>query len=292
MPAPRQAANRNILVMKTVAELRDQTSSWRENWKSIGLVPTMGALHDGHMTLIKRAKVSCERVIVTIFVNPKQFNRPEDLAKYPRTLAEDIEMCSNAGADIVFTPDESEIYPAGFSTKVSVSDITQKWEGEFRPGHFDGVATVVAKLLLMAMSDQAFFGEKDYQQLLLIQHMARDLNIPTEIIGCPTYREEDGLAFASRNRLLSAEQRKQAPAIYKVMRELASEIKAGGDPLALSRAAASQLQEAGFSKVDYLAAVDNATLAPLTTPAQTGRILCAAWLGTVRLIDNMGIEEV
>ncbi len=248
----------------------------------------MGALHIGHMSLVELAKTTCDYVVLTIFVNPMQFNRKDDLEKYPRPLSEDIALCAQNAVDIVFTPDASEMYPDDFTTKISVGGITELWEGEFRPGHFDGVATVVTKLLLMALPDRAFFGEKDFQQLMLIQTFVRHLNIPCEIIGAPTFRETDGLAFSSRNRLLSEDQRKIAPAMFKIMTDMAARIKSGTSPDTASQLAKTELQKSGFEKIDYIAAVDPETLQPLPNGATSGRILCAAWLGGTRLIDNFG----
>ena len=192
-------------ILRNRSELRALTSDWHRKGDVTGLVPTMGALHQGHLSLAEAAKADCDRVIVTIFVNPKQFNNPDDLAKYPRTENEDAEKLAPYGVDAIYVPEPEEIYPDGFSTTVIVSGLTDVMEGPFRPGHFDGVATVVAKLFLQTQADRAYFGEKDYQQLMLVRRMARDLDIPIEVIGCPTVREPSGLAMSSRNQLLSPE---------------------------------------------------------------------------------------
>lgn len=194
-------------VLRTVAELRARVSDWKAAGETVGVVPTMGALHEGHLSLARRARAACDRVIVTIFVNPRQFNNPADLEKYPRTEAQDAALLASVGVDAVFAPGPEEVYPRGFATNVSVSGVSEPLEGAHRPGHFDGVATVVAKLFGMTRADRAFFGEKDWQQLMVVQRLVADLNIPVTIEGCATVREADGLALSSRNRRLSVEGR-------------------------------------------------------------------------------------
>ncbi len=281
-----------IQTVKTVSELRRLTTPWRRNDQRIGFVPTMGALHAGHVSLIDEARTQCDKVIVSIFVNPTQFDRPDDLKRYPRPVEQDIALCEKHGADMVFIPSEQEVYPNGYRTIVHVDDITSRWEGAHRKGHFDGVTTVVAKLLMIVLADAAFFGEKDYQQLLVVKALTEDLNIPTRITPVKTMREADGLALSSRNVHLNAEQRKTAPGFHKILQDVASRIKGGESPSHVIAHAIGQMREIGFDRVDYIAACNEYDLAPLTAPASKGRVLGAAWLGTTRLIDNVAIESV
>ncbi|TAH37736.1 MAG: pantoate--beta-alanine ligase [Alphaproteobacteria bacterium] len=284
-------SNTNTATCTTVAQLRQHIKAWQKQNLTVGFVPTMGALHVGHMSLVEIAKKTCDRVVVSIFVNPTQFNRPDDLANYPRLIDQDMERCRNAAADLVFHPDVKEVYPGGYNSKVQVGDITGRWEGNFRPGHFDGMSTVVCKLFNMVTPTHAFFGEKDFQQLQVIRAMVRDLNIPIEIIGCPTIREKDGLACSSRNMLLKPEHRAIAPAFYASLIAAAKSLRAGEDPGKVSVDIMTELRKAGFDKIDYIGVADNDMLQPLTAPAKSGRILGAAWLGNVRLIDNIDINE-
>ncbi len=281
-----------IQTVKTVSELRRLTTPWRRNDQRIGFVPTMGALHAGHVSLIDEARTQCDKVIVSIFVNPTQFDRPDDLKRYPRPVEQDIALCEKHGADMVFIPSEQEVYPNGYRTIVHVDDITSRWEGAHRKGHFDGVTTVVAKLLMIVLADAAFFGEKDYQQLLVVKALTEDLNIPTRITPVKTMREADGLALSSRNVHLNAEQRKTAPGFHKILQDVANRIKQGENPSHVIAHAIGQMREIGFDRVDYIAACNEYDLAPLTAPASKGRVLGAAWLGTTRLIDNVAIESV
>ncbi|WP_455372015.1 pantoate--beta-alanine ligase [Limibacillus halophilus] len=277
-------------VVRSVAELRDLVSAWRRGGDRIGLIPTMGALHEGHLSLIRRAQQSCHRSVATIFVNPLQFDRPGDLAAYPRDEALDLERLAEVGADLLFAPTPEEMYPPNFSTGVMVAGLTEGLCGEHRPGHFGGVATVVTKLLLQALPDEAFFGEKDFQQLRVIQRMARDLNIPSEIIGVETVREADGLALSSRNRHLSQSQRAAAPTLYAVMREMARRMTDEGESAGKAEAwGRRHLSEAGFEKIEYLELRDEEKLQPLDAPVQNSRLFAAAWLGAVRLIDNLKV---
>ena len=273
--------------VRTVAELRAAVAAWRRAGETAGLVPTMGALHRGHISLIEAARAACRRSIATIFVNPKQFGPREDFSRYPRQEEEDRALLEAAGCDLLFAPPLTEMYPEGFSTTVSVAGVTDRWEGEARPGHFAGVATVVTKLLLQALADKAFFGEKDYQQLQSVTRMARDLDIPTEIVGCPTVREADGLALSSRNVYLTPSERKTAPTLHRAITAVAAAAREGDDIASAVETGTTALLNAGFSAVDYLAVVDAATLAPLTTLDRPGRVLAAARLGAVRLIDNV-----
>ena len=276
-----------IKTVRAVAELRAVVSAWRRAGDTVGLVPTMGALHRGHISLVAAARAACTRSIATIFVNPKQFGPREDFSRYPRQEERDRALLEAAGCDLLFAPPVGEMYPAGFSTTVSLAGVTDRWEGEARPGHFAGVATVVAKLLLQAMADKAFFGEKDYQQLRSVTRMARDLDIPVEIVGCPTVREADGLALSSRNVYLTAEERKIAPALHRAITALAAAAREGKDIGAAVAAGSQSLLKAGFASIDYLALVDAETLAPLAKLDRPGRVVAAAKLGAVRLIDNV-----
>lgn len=276
-------------ILRSVADLRRATADWRRAGQVVGVVPTMGALHDGHLALVGRARADCDRVIATIFVNPKQFNSAEDLAKYPRTEEADAEKLRAAGVDVLFAPAADEVYPAGFATAVSVSaGLTGVLEGAFRPGHFDGMATVVTKLFLMTQADRAYFGEKDWQQLQVVRRMVADLNIPVSVIPCATHREADGLAMSSRNVRLSPEGRAHAPALFAAMTRAAAALREGAGPEALA-AAEAEVLAAGFTAVDYLTLAGAEDLAPMTRLDRPGRLLAAAWLDGVRLIDNIAV---
>ncbi|TKA97236.1 pantoate--beta-alanine ligase, partial [Cereibacter changlensis] len=206
-----------VVILRRVADLRTMVRGWKAAGQTVGVVPTMGALHEGHLSLARAAKAGCDRVIVTIFVNPKQFNNPADLEKYPRTEDRDAALLATVGVDVIFAPSPDEVYPPGFATTVSVSGVSAPLEGAHRPGHFDGVAAVVAKLFGMTMADRAYFGEKDWQQLQVVQRLVADLNLPVEIVGCETVREADGLAMSSRNARLSEGGRAIAPALHREM---------------------------------------------------------------------------
>ncbi len=280
--------------VRTIADLRAVVRGWRAAGETVGLVTTMGALHEGHLTLIDAAAAGNGKVISTIFVNPSQFGPSEDLSRYPRREAEDAEMLAARGADLLFAPPVDEVYPDGFATTVSVAGVTEALEGKFRPGHFEGVATVVAKLLLQSLPDRAYFGEKDWQQLQTITRMARDLDIPVEIAGVPTVREDDGLAMSSRNAYLSADERRIAGTLNVVLREVAASVAEGGDPEAAAEQGAAKLREAGFDPVQYVAVRDAEDLGP-PRPGTGGdgramRVLAAAKVGKTRLIDNFPVE--
>lgn len=275
--------------LRTVAELRTRVRGWKQDGRQVGVVPTMGALHEGHLSLVRAAKRGCDRVIVTIFVNPTQFNNAEDLAKYPRTEEADAAMLAAEGGDILFAPAPEEVYPAGFATGVAVQGVTAPLEGALRPGHFEGVATVVAKLFGMTQANRAYFGQKDWQQLQVVKRMVADLNIPVEVVGCDTIREADGLALSSRNVRLDALSRAQAPGLYKVMTRTAAAIKGGADVAATLAQGRDDLRQAGFAEVDYLDLRSAAMLEPMTTLDQPARLLAAAWIGGVRLIDNIAV---
>ena len=252
----------------------------------VALVPTMGALHAGHMALIAEARKRADAVVASIFVNPAQFGEGEDFACYPRREADDARMLEEAGCDLMWAPSVDGIYPEGFATKISMSGVSERWEGEARPGHFDGVATVVAKLLLTVSPHKAVFGEKDFQQLAVIRRMVADLNIPVEIVGVPTVREPDGLALSSRNAYLSADERQRAVALPEALTAARNAIRGGSSVGSALQAAKQSLVDAGFLRIDYVALVDAATLEPLQEPKGDMRLLAAAAIGTTRLIDN------
>ena len=276
-------------IIRTLPELRAATAPWQRAGETIGVVPTMGALHDGHLSLVEAARRACDRVIVTIFVNPKQFNNPDDLRNYPRTENEDARKLARFSVDALYVPDADQIYPERFATTVSVSGLTDVMEGAHRPGHFDGVATVVTKLFLQSAATDAFFGEKDFQQLQVVRRMAADLDIPITVHGCPTIREIDGLAMASRNLLLSDRARTLAPRLHEEMETLAQGVAAGGDFATLQRAVIERLEKTGFTGIDYLEIRANDDLSPLDRPDRPARLFAAAWLAGVRLIDNIAI---
>ena len=276
-------------IIRTLAELREMTAGWRKAGEAIGVVPTMGALHQGHLSLVKAAKDTCDRVIVTIFVNPKQFNNPEDLENYPRTEHDDAKKLASFEVDAIYVPDGVQMYPDGFATNVSVSGLTDMLCGAARPGHFDGVATVVSKLFLQTQADKAFFGEKDYQQLQVVTRLAADLDIPIEVVGCPTIREMDGLAMSSRNLLLSDRSRIKAPLLAEVMDEIAEALRAGGTMDHVVPDMTSRLLAAGFNEVDYLELRDGSDLSLLDEMKPDARLFAAAWLAGVRLIDNIAV---
>jgi len=279
----------SLPVARNVAALRAQVRDWRAQGLSIGLVPTMGALHEGHLSLVRAAKAKCDRVVASLFVNPKQFAPHEDFERYPRDEAGDAAMLAGAGCDLLFAPERASMYPDGFATSVAVANVSAPLEGEFRPHFFGGVATVVAKLLLQCLPDAALFGEKDYQQLQVIKRMTRDLDIPVEIVGCPTVREADGLAMSSRNAYLSADERRIAARLNAIMHDAIKAAHAGTAIGEAEAEAARHVLAAGFTSVDYVAIRDAETLAPIADLARPARILAAAWLGKTRLIDNMAV---
>ncbi|HZB92125.1 MAG TPA: pantoate--beta-alanine ligase [Stellaceae bacterium] len=276
-----------IAVVRDVAALRRIVALWHQAGRRVALVPTMGALHAGHLALVARARELADRVIASIFVNPTQFGPNEDFARYPRDEAADAAKLAAARCDLLYAPAVAEIYPDGFSATVSAGALAEGLCGAFRPGHFAGVATVVTKLLLQSRCDVACFGEKDYQQLQVVRRVARDLDIPVRIEGVPTVREADGLALSSRNAYLSPAERSIAPALQRVLLETAARISRGEAIAASMAAGRSALAAAGFTRLDYLEICDAETLAPLLQPDRPGRILAAAWLGKTRLIDNV-----
>ena len=281
---------RSIATTRTVPDLRDRVAAWRDAGKSIALVPTMGALHAGHLSLVALAKSKADAVVASVFVNPAQFGPREDLARYPRDEAGDLAKLLNAGADLAYVPDAAEMYPPGFSTNVSVGDITDDLCGAARPNHFEGVATVVAKLLMQCAPDIAVFGEKDYQQLLVVRRLVRDLDIPVEIVGGPVIREADGLALSSRNAYLSPDDRKRAPVLFQTIRDVAADLERGRGADDAALAGRFKLEAQGF-RVDYVAVRDPETLRPLSGPVKRARVLAAVHLGRTRLIDNVPVPS-
>ena len=278
-------------IVRTVADLRKHIALWRKGEVRVGLVPTMGALHQGHMALVEAARAECDRIVASIFVNPKQFAPTEDLGSYPRREAADLEMLRSAEVDLVFFPAVDEMYPPDFATLVRVSGLTEGLCGAHRSGHFDGVTTVVTKLLIQALPDTAYFGEKDYQQLTVVRRLARDLDIPVRIAGVPTVREPDGLALSSRNVYLSAEERRIAPILARVLRSIAAVL--AQDPNAVAQEIAhgsAALQQAGFA-VEYLEIREAESLAVTSEVTASSRVFAAVRLGTTRLIDNMPIAR-
>ncbi|MDR6950899.1 pantoate--beta-alanine ligase [Ancylobacter sp. 3268] len=281
----------DIETIHTVAELRARVRLWRAAGERIALVPTMGALHAGHVALMQAAHQHAERIVVSIFVNPTQFAPTEDLARYPRTLDADREKAALAGVDVVFAPDVDEMYPQGFATTVSLVGPACGLETDFRPTHFAGVATVVAKLFSQVAPDVALFGEKDYQQLAVVTRMARDLDLPVQVIGVPTVREPDGLALSSRNVYLSPEERGIAPVLHRALAGAAQAIRSGAPIAQAIEAARDGVRSAGFA-LDYLDARHAETLAPVAARDEGPlRLLVAARLGTTRLIDNIAVPD-
>ncbi|MEZ5798291.1 MAG: pantoate--beta-alanine ligase [Paracoccaceae bacterium] len=276
-------------ILRKVADLRALVRGWKAAGQSVGVVPTMGALHDGHLSLARRARADCDRVITTIFVNPKQFNNPEDLKKYPRTEEADAALLATVPVDAIFAPHPDEVYPEGFITTVSVGGVSEPLEGRMRPGHFDGVATVVTKLFGMTLADRGYFGQKDWQQLQVVLRLVRDLNLPVEIVGCETIRETDGLAMSSRNVRLTPEGRGKAPVLYAAITAAAQDIRAGQSDRMAIREAAETIRAAGFERVEYIELRDAETLMPSDDPSRPRRMLAAAWLDGVRLIDNIPV---
>jgi pantoate--beta-alanine ligase len=280
------------IIVRTVAEMRQHVRAWKAAGQRVALVPTMGALHEGHLSLVRIARQHADRVVATIFVNPKQFAPHEDFDAYPRGEAADVEKLASVGCDLLFAPNGAEMYAPGFASAVSVSGVSEPLEGAARPQFFGGVATVVAKLFNQSQADVAVFGEKDYQQLQVVKRMARDLDIPVEIIGAPTARAEDGLALSSRNAYLSADERAAAVALPTAMKLAAAEVAAGGRIDEAEQKATAALKAAGFGQVDYVEvreASDLSRLGPGPLGDAEGRILIAAWLGKTRLIDNMAV---
>lgn len=281
-----------MLIIETIPLLRREIRRWRQEGKRIALVPTMGNLHQGHLTLVEEAKARADVVVVSVFVNPMQFDRPDDLARYPRTLQEDCEKLTRLGVDLVFAPSEKEVYPKGLEqqTYVDVPSLSTMLEGASRPGHFRGVSTVVSKLFNLIQPDIACFGEKDFQQLALIRKMVSDLNFDIDIVGVPIVRGPDGLALSSRNGYLTADERRLAPRLYNIMSHLATQLENGERNIdELLEQATSRLREAGLQP-DELFVRDADTLLDVNVDTKTAVILVSAWLGKARLIDNMRVS--
>jgi pantoate--beta-alanine ligase len=274
-------------IVERVGELR----KGRLGWNQVGLVPTMGFLHDGHLSLIQAARAADETVIMSLFVNPSQFGPSEDFASYPRDPKRDLELAEKAGVDVVFAPSIDEVYPSGFDTWVEVSGPSRRWEGERRPGHFRGVATVVHKLFQMVQPTRAYFGEKDYQQLVVVKKMVADLNLPVEIIACPTVRQPSGLALSSRNAYLSAEDRQRAALLFRALTRAQRLASQGvGVVSELCAAMEQMLAKEPAIELDYLAIVDCTTLEPIESFSKEARVLAAIYIDKVRLIDNVQLR--
>jgi pantoate--beta-alanine ligase len=280
---------RTVLTVRTIVELRAAIAAFRAEGARIAFVPTMGALHAGHMALVEAAKRTGTKVVASIFVNPKQFGANEDLGRYPRKELADTRMLTEAGCDLLWLPPVEAIYPPGFATNISVAGVSEGLDGAARPGHFDGVATVVAKLFNQVTPDIAYFGEKDFQQLAVIRHMVVDLDMDLEIAGVPTQRDDDGLALSSRNVYLDDAQRAKAVALPRALGVAARAIEKGGDPEAALATARDTLTGAGFD-LDYVTLVDAETLAEKPDSARERRLLAAARMGSTRLIDNIAVR--
>jgi pantoate--beta-alanine ligase len=283
-----------MLQLTTIADLREAVHAWRQGGERVALVPTMGNLHQGHLALVQAARRHAERVVVSIFVNPMQFTDAGggDFERYPRSLDQDSWLLADCGADLLFAPSVAEVYPAGYdkTTQVQVPGISDILCGEFRPGHFVGVATMVAKLFNMVQPDVALFGEKDYQQLLVIRRLTQELCFPIEIVGVPTVREANGLAMSSRNQYLTAEQRDRAAELFQTLRHLAAQIRQGTrDFQSLEQSGLQRLSTAGF-RPEYVSVRRAGDLQPATAQDADLVVLAAAWLGTARLIDNLRLE--
>ena len=287
------SASGNFEIVRSTGEVRRRVAAWRAGGLSVGLVPTMGAVHDGHLALVRAAASGSNRVVASLFVNPKQFAPGEDFSAYPRDEARDARLIEEAGGDLLFVPPGESVYPDGFSTAVAVRGLTEGLCGAFRPGHFEGVATVVAKLFNMVRPDAAWFGEKDFQQLQVIRRLARDLDLGVEVHGVATVREEDGLALSSRNVYLNATERAAAPALNRrAARACRKRRPRAGrrHPVGAIREAERTIADAGFRTIDYVAVVDRETLQPAEAPiTREARALAAAWLGKARLIDNVPV---
>ena len=277
-------------ILRSVAALRQQVADWRGAGLRVAFVPTMGALHDGHLSLVEAGLAEADRVLVSIFVNPTQFGPNEDFAAYPRTEEADVAKLESAGANAVYAPSVEEMYPQGASTTVHVAGVSEGLCGTFRPGHFDGVATVVSKLLNQAQPDVALFGEKDFQQLQVIRRLARDLDLPVAIRGVATLREADGLAMSSRNAYLGPAERATAPALHRVLTDAAARLQGGAEAGPVLKDGIEAILAAGFGSVDYLELRAAEDLAPMGRLDRPARLIVAARLGRARLIDNIPVN--
>ena len=272
-----------------VADLRRVVAAWREAGETVGLVPTMGALHGGHLALVRASREKMDRTLVTILVNPLQFGPDEDLAAYPKNAAADLEKLAAIGTDLLYAPAIEDVYPQGFATEICVTGLTEMLCGAVRPVHFAGVATVVTKLFLQTLPDAAFFGEKDYQQLLVVRRLVRDLDLSVRVESVATVREADGLAMSSRNAYLTAQERAIAPKLFDVLGQMAVLLKQGGAIAEILAWGRSELRRAGFGKIDYLEIRDPENLTPVEAAGQPARIFAAVYLGKTRLIDNLAV---
>ena len=286
-----QESDRIMRVIEDVAEMREAAAGIGREKRSIGLVPTMGALHDGHWSLVRDARRDADCVVVSILVNPLQFGPGEDLEQYPRSTEADLAGCRQRGVDLVFAPDARKMYQDDHATSVQVKGLSDSLCGQARPGHFDGVCTVVCKLFNIVAPHRAYFGEKDYQQLVIIRRMTSDLDLPVEVVACPTVREADGLAMSSRNAYLSDDQRQSAASLYQALTEAAAAI-GGGRCVAseLVHSARRRIEESGASSIDYVTIVDPVTLRPVEQVQGQVRICLAAYFGATRLIDNLAVD--
>ncbi len=276
-------------IVSTISELRGQIAQWREGHELVGLVPTMGALHEGHLSLVRETQKHCQKLVVSIFVNPAQFAPHEDFDRYPRSLESDADKLSTVGADLIFAPSVAEMYPAGFATSIEVGGPSRGLETDFRPHFFGGVATVVAKLLIAALPDYAIFGEKDYQQLLVIRRLTHDLGLPIEIGGGAIVREADGLAMSSRNAYLKPDERRIAGTLNVILKDTTAKLRSGATIATAESGATAALIAAGFKSVDYVAVRDASTLERIERLDSPARILAAVKIGGTRLIDNMAV---
>jgi pantoate--beta-alanine ligase len=283
--------DRPLVTVRTVADLRARVDGWRRAGQTVAFAPTMGALHEGHLSLVRLGREKADRVVASVFVNPTQFGPNEDFDRYPRDEAADAALLASAGCDLLYAPNIAEMYPDGFATRVTVSGVSEPMDGRARPGHFEGVATVVAKLLNQARPDLAIFGEKDFQQLQVIRRLARDLDLPVEILGAPIARDADGLALSSRNAYLSAEERPIAGMMNKVLADAAARLRAGDSVEKVEATGRAALERHGFQKIDYFEVRRASDLArPCDAPLEEElRIFAAAHLGRTRLIDNMAV---
>ncbi len=289
MTSSAAVSTKTLPVVRTVEDLRAQVGAWHRNGETVALVPTMGALHDGHLALVRRARELADHVVASVFVNPTQFAPHEDFDRYPRDEAGDSAKLASAGCDLLYAPTVRGMYPDGFATAITVGGPAEGLCGTFRPQMFGGVALVVTKLFLQAQPDVAVFGEKDYQQLMVIRRFARDLDIAVRVEGLPTVREADGLAMSSRNAYLSADERARAPELNRALMEAAKALSAGGDSGAILEAARARILAAGFGSIDYVELRDADTLEPVSRVERPARLLAAAWMGKARLIDNVPV---
>lgn len=278
-----------MIVARSTDEVRHFVSAAHSDGRSVGFVPTMGALHDGHATLIRRSASECDETIVSIFVNPLQFNDKADLENYPRTFEADRAVCIDNGAALIYLPEEADLYPVGFETRVEPGSLGQFLEGAGRPGHFSGMATVVLKLLNVVGADRAYFGKKDYQQLAVVSRMVSDFNLPVRIVGCPTVRDHDGLALSSRNALLNTSDRRAAAVLNRALRHAVDRLRSGSSCDEALRAAHDTLEVEPSVALEYLSIVDKRTLVAESSDPANAVVLVAARIGTVRLIDNMEV---